>query len=62
MKVCGPAYTVQTIACDNKIIHRGYANAASGDVLVVHCSEYYGAGYWGDLRALARKPKGLQEL
>ena len=27
MKVCGPAYTVQTIACDNKIIHRAYANA-----------------------------------
>ena len=47
MKVCGPAYTVQTIAYDNKIIHRGYANAKSGDVLVVHCSDYYEAGYWG---------------
>ena len=59
MKVCGPAYTVQTIACDNKIIHRAYANAASGDVLVVHCSDYYEAGYWGDLMSLGAKTKGL---
>ena len=62
MKVCGPAYTVQTIACDNKIIHRAYANAASGDVMVVHCSDYYEAGYWGDLMSLGAKTKGLQEL
>ena len=62
MKVCGPAYTVQTIACDNKIIHRGYANANSGDVLVVHCSDYYEAGYWGDLMSLGAKTKGIAGL
>ena len=62
MKVCGPAYTVQTIACDNKIIHRAYANANSGDVLVVHCSDYYEAGYWGDLMSLGAKTKGIAGL
>ena len=62
MKVCGPAYTVQTMACDNKIIHRAYANAASGDVLVVHCSDYYEAGYWGDLMSLGAKTKGIAGL
>ena len=62
MKVCGPAYTVQTIACDNKIIHRAYANASSGDVLVVHCSDYYEAGYWGDLMSLGAKTKGIAGL
>jgi 4-hydroxy-4-methyl-2-oxoglutarate aldolase len=62
MKVCGPAYTVQTIACDNKIIHRAYANAKSGDVLVVHCSDYYEAGYWGDLMSLGAKTKGVAGL
>ena len=62
MKVCGPAYTVQTIACDNKIIHRAYANAFSGDVLVVHCSDYYEAGYWGDLMSLGAKTKGIAGL
>src|SRR5688572_7963145 len=62
MKVCGPAYTVQTIACDNKIIHRAYANASRGDVLVVHCSDYYEAGYWGDLMSLGAKTKGIAGL
>ena len=62
MKVCGPAYTVQTIACDNKIIHRAYANANRGDVLVVHCSDYYEAGYWGDLMSLGAKTKGIAGL
>ncbi len=62
MKVCGTAYTVQTIACDNKIIHRAYANAKNGDVLVVHCSDYYEAGYWGDLMSLGAKTKGIAGL
>ena len=62
MTVCGPAYTVQTMACDNKIIHRAYANANSGDVLVVHCSDYYEAGYWGDLMSLGAKTKGIAGL
>ncbi len=59
MKLCGPAYTVQTIPGDNKILHRAYANAQPGDVLIANCSGYYEAGYWGDLMSLGAKTKGI---
>jgi 4-hydroxy-4-methyl-2-oxoglutarate aldolase len=62
MKICGPAYPVQTMPRDNKIIHRAYANAKPGDVLVVHCSDYYEAGYWGDLMSLGAKTQGIAGL
>ena len=62
MKICGPAYTVMTIPGDNKILHRAYAYAQPGDVLVVHCSDYYEAGYWGDLMSLGAKTKGIAGL
>lgn len=62
MSVCGPAYTVQTMPRDNKIIHRAYASAKPGDVLVVHCSDYYEAGYWGDLMSLGAKTQGIAGL
>ena len=62
MRVCGPAYPVQTMPRDNKIIHRAYASAKPGDVLVVHCSDYYEAGYWGDLMSLGAKTQGIAGL
>ncbi|TAE22984.1 MAG: 4-carboxy-4-hydroxy-2-oxoadipate aldolase/oxaloacetate decarboxylase [Cytophagales bacterium] len=62
MKVCGRAYTVQTIPGDNKIIHHAYAQAQPGDVLVVSCSGYYEAGYWGDLMSLGAKTRGINGL
>jgi len=62
MKVCGTAYTVKTIPCDNTILHRAYAYANPGDVLVVDCSGYYEAGYWGDLMSLGAKTRGIAGL
>lgn len=62
MTVCGPAYTVQTMPRDNKILHRAYAYANPGDVLVVHCSDYYESGYWGDLMSLGAQTKGIAGL
>ena len=62
MVVCGPAYTVQTMPLDNKILHRAYAFAQPGDVLVAHCSDYYEAGYWGDLMSLGARTKGIAGL
>ncbi len=62
MKVFGPAFTVQTIPRDNKILHRAYASAKKGDVLVVHCSDYYEAGYWGDMMSLGAKTQGIAGL
>ena len=34
MKVCGPAYTVKTMPRDNVLLHRAYAYAKPGDVIV----------------------------
>ena len=62
MKIFGPAFTVLTAPCDNKMLHRAYAAAKKGDVLVVNCSDFYEAGYWGDLMTLGAKTKGLAGL
>lgn len=62
MKVCGPAYTVQTMPRDNMLLHRAYAYAQPGDVLIAHCSGFYEAGYWGDLMSLGAKTKGIAGL
>jgi 4-hydroxy-4-methyl-2-oxoglutarate aldolase len=62
MKVCGTAYTVKTMPCDNMMLHRAYAYAQAGDVLVVNCSNFYEAGYWGDLMSLGAKTKGIAGL
>lgn len=62
MKVCGPAYTVQTMPRDNVLLHRAYAYANAGDVLIVNCSGFYEAGYWGDLMSLGAKSKGINGL
>lgn len=62
MKVCGPAFTVQTMPRDNVLLHRGYAYAKPGDVLIANCSGFYEAGYWGDLMSLGAKTKGINGL
>jgi 4-hydroxy-4-methyl-2-oxoglutarate aldolase len=62
MKVCGPAYTVQTMPRDNVLLHRAYAYAKAGDVIIVNCSGFYEAGYWGDLMSLGAKTKGINGL
>ncbi len=62
MKVCGPAYTVKTMPRDNKMLHRAYAKAKAGDVLVANCSNFYEAGYWGDLMSLGAITKGIAGL
>ena len=62
MKICGPAYTVKTMPRDNVLLHRAYAYAKSGDVIIVNCSGFYEAGYWGDLMSLGAKTKGINGL
>jgi len=62
MKVCGTAYTVKTMPRDNMLLHRAYAYANAGDVLVVNCSDFYEAGYWGDLMSLGAQTKGIAGL
>jgi 4-hydroxy-4-methyl-2-oxoglutarate aldolase len=62
MKVCGPAYTVKTMPRDNVLLHRAYAYAKTGDVIIANCSGFYEAGYWGDLMSLGAKTKGINGL
>ena len=62
MKICGPAYTVKTMPRDNVLLHRAYAYAKKGDVIVANCSGFYEAGYWGDLMSLGAKTKGINGL
>lgn len=62
MKICGPAYTVKTMPRDNVLLHRAYAYAKPGDVIVASCSGFYEAGYWGDLMSLGAKTKGIAGL
>lgn len=62
MRVCGPAYTIQTMPRDNILLHRAYAYAQAGDVLIAQCSGFYEAGYWGDLMSLGAKTKGINGL
>lgn len=62
MKICGPAYTVKTMPRDNILLHRAYAYAKPGDVIIANCSGFYEAGYWGDLMSLGAKTKGINGL
>lgn len=62
IKVCWPAYTVQTMLLDNVLLYWAYTYAQAGDVLIVNCSEFYEAGYWGDLMSLCAKIKGINGL
>ena len=62
MKVCGPAYTVKTMPGDNMLLHRAYAYAKPGDVIIANCAGFYEAGYWGDLMSLGAKTKGINGL
>jgi 4-hydroxy-4-methyl-2-oxoglutarate aldolase len=62
MKICGPAFTVKTMPRDNVLLHRAYAYAQAGDVIVANCSGFYEAGYWGDLMSLGAKTKGINGL
>lgn len=61
-KLCGRAFTVQSPAQDNLWLHKAIYAAAPGDILVVHVSNHYEAGYWGEIMAkaaLVRKLGGL---
>jgi 4-hydroxy-4-methyl-2-oxoglutarate aldolase len=62
MRVCGRAYTVKAKAFMNINLHRAYAYAQAGDVIVADCSGGYEAGYWGDLLTLGAMKQGIAGL
>ena len=62
MRICGPAYTVKAKAYMNINLHRAYAYAQPGDVIVADCSGGYEAGYWGDLLTSGAMKQGIKGL
>jgi 4-hydroxy-4-methyl-2-oxoglutarate aldolase len=62
MRLCGKAVTVQSMPGDNLLLHRALAMASAGDVLVVTVSNYYEAGYWGEIMTVAALERGLAGL
>lgn len=62
MKLCGPAFTVNSPPMDNLLMHEALAQAKLGDVLVVTVSGHYEAGYWGEIMAVAAQARGIAGL
>lgn len=62
MKLCGPAFTVNSMPMDNLILHEALIQAQPGDVLVVTVSGHYEAGYWGEIMAVAAQARGIAGL
>lgn len=62
MKLCGPAFTVQTAPGDNLMLHKALEKAQEGDIIVATVGDKYEYGYWGDLMATQAKAKKLGGL
>jgi 4-hydroxy-4-methyl-2-oxoglutarate aldolase len=62
MKLCGPAFTVQTAPGDNLMLHKALEKAQEGDIIVATVGDEYEYGYWGDLMATQAKAKNLGGL
>jgi 4-hydroxy-4-methyl-2-oxoglutarate aldolase len=62
MKLCGPAFTVQTAPGDNLMLHKALEKAQEGDIIVATVGDEYEYGYWGDLMATQAKAKKLGGL
>lgn len=61
-RVCGPAVTVHSPGGDNLWLHRAIYAAEPGDVLVVHVSDKFDHGYWGEIMSTAAQVRGLGGL
>lgn len=61
-RVCGPAVTVHSPGGDNLWLHRAIYAAEAGDVLVIHVSDKYDHGYWGEIMSTAAQVRGLGGL
>lgn len=61
-QTCGTAVTVHSPGGDNLWLHRAIYVAHPGDVLVVHVSDMYDFGYWGEIMSCAAHSRGLAGL
>lgn len=62
MRLCGPAYTVRLKPFNNILLHRAYAYAPEGSIIIADCQGGYEGGYWGDLLTLGALEQGSKGL
>jgi len=62
MRLCGPAYPVKLKPFNNILLHRAYAYAPNGSIIVADCQGGYEGGYWGDLLTLGSMQQGVEGL
>lgn len=62
MRLGGTAVPVHTMPRDNMMLHRAIAQAAAGDVIVAHVSDFWEAGYWGEIMAVGAQARGIAGL
>ncbi len=62
MKMAGPALTLQMRPGDNLMIHYALLHARAGQVLVINCDGFTGAGIWGDVLTAQAQKTGLAGL
>jgi len=62
IKLCGPAFTVQTAPGDNIMLHKALEKSQEGDIIVATVGGEYDYGYWGNLMTTQAKAKKLGGL
>lgn len=62
MKMAGQALTLQMRPGDNLMIHYALLHAQQGQVLVINCDGFTGAGIWGDVLTTQAQKIGLAGL
>lgn len=62
MRLAGPAFTVDSPAANNLVLHKAIYAARPGDILVVSVDGRYEAGYWGEIMSHAAKIRDLGGL
>jgi 4-hydroxy-4-methyl-2-oxoglutarate aldolase len=62
MKLCGAAFTVDSMPGDNYLLHRAVAQANQGDIIIAKMSHHYEAGYWGEILSVGAMAQGIKGL
>ncbi len=62
MKMAGPALTLHMRPGDNLMVHYALMHAKKGDVLIINCDGFTGAGIWGDVLTTQAQHIGLAGL
>ncbi|QZN95571.1 RraA family protein [Symbiopectobacterium purcellii] len=62
MKMAGSALTLHMRPGDNLMVHYALMHAKKGDVLIINCDGFTGAGIWGDVLTTQAQHIGLAGL